>query len=99
MNIVLTELYPLNRAKPARARKSDPSTSHDAAKRTEAAAATHLLRSAIKAAVAHLGGATSKEVASMLLEDWYKVNKRMSECEGLYMTDEQRGGCKVWRSV
>ena len=99
MNIVLTELYELNRAKPARARRSDSSTSHDAAKRAEADTRTHQQRQAIGAAVAHLGGATAKELVSSTGIEYYTVQKRLSEVPGLYKTDDERGGCKVWRAV
>lgn len=99
MNIVLTELYPLNRAKPARARRSDPGTSHDAARRTEADTRTHWQRQSIRAAVAHSGGATARKISSMTGIGYIACQRRLSEVPGLYKTDEERGGCKVWRAV
>ncbi len=99
MNIVLTELYELNRAKPARARKRDSSTSHDAAKRAEADTATAWQRTRIKAAVSFLDGATAREIASFTRLDYITVQRRLSEIPGLYKTDDERGGCKVWRSI
>ncbi len=99
MNIVLTELYPLNRGKPARARRSDSSTSHDAAARAEADTRTAWQRNSIKAAVYILDGATAREIASFTRLDYITVQRRLSEIAGLYKTDDERDGCKVWRSV
>ena len=99
MNIVLTELYPLNRGKPARARKRDSITSHDAAKRAEADTATAWQRTSIKAAVSFLDGATAREIASFTRLDYITVQRRLSEIAGLYKTDDERDGCKVWKSV
>jgi hypothetical protein len=80
MNIVLTELYELNRAKPARARRGDSSTSHDAAKRAEADTATAWQRTSIKAAVSFLDGATAREIASF--------TRGWTARKGYAMTDE-----------
>lgn len=99
MNIVLTELYPLNRGKPSRARKRDSSTSHDAAARAEADTRTHWQRQSIRAAVSHLGGATAREIASITRLDYITVQRRLSEIAGLYKTDAERDGCKVWRAI
>ena len=99
MNIILTELYPLNRGKPARARKRDSSTSHDAAARTEADHKTHWQRQAIRAAVSFMDGATAKELAAITRIDYITVQRRLSEIAGLYKTDAERDGCKVWKSI
>ena len=99
MNIVLTELYPLNRGKPARARRSDSSTSHNAAARTEADYKTHYQRQAIRAAVSFADGATAKELVTLTGIEYYTVQKRLSEVPGLFKTDAERDGCKVWKSV
>ena len=99
MNIVLTELYPLNRGKPARARKCDSSTSHDAAARAEADTRTAWQRNSIKAAVYVLDGATAREIASFTRLDYITVQRRLSEIAGLYKTDDERDGCRVWKSV
>lgn len=99
MNIVLTELYPLNRGKPARARRRDSSTSHDAAARAEADTRTHWQRQSIRAAVYILDGATAREIASFTRLDYITVQRRLSEIAGLYKTDDERDGCKVWRAV
>lgn len=97
MNIVLTELYELNTPKPARARRTDSNTSHEAAERTEAATVTHWQRMAIKSAVMLLRGATAKEIAKLTGVDYITTQRRMSEVEGLYKTDDERDGCRVWR--
>jgi len=99
MNIILTELYPLNKGKPARARRSDSSTSHDAAARAEADYKTHYQRQAIRAAVSFADGATAKELVTLTGIEYYTVQKRLSEVLGLYKTDDERDGCKVWKSV
>ena len=99
MNIVLTELYELNRAKPARARKRDSSTSHDAAARTEADTRTHWQRQSIRAAVSRLGGATAREISKITGIGYIQCQRRLSEVPGLYKTDDERDGCKVWKSV
>lgn len=99
MNIVLTELYPLNRGKPARARRSDSSTSHDAAARTEADTRTEWQRQSIRAAVSFADGATAKELVTLTGIEYYTVQKRLSEVPGLYKTDDERDGCKVWMAV
>lgn len=99
MNIILTELYPLNRGKPARARKRDSSTSHDAAARTEADTRTHWQRQAIRAAVSELGGATAREISRITGIGYIECQRRLSEVPGLYKTDDERDGCKVWRAV
>jgi len=99
MNIVLTELYPINRAKPARARRTDSSTSHNAARRTEADTRTQWQRQIIKAAVSVMDGATAREIASFTRMDYITVQRRLSEIEGLYKTDAERNGCKVWKAV
>jgi len=31
--------------------------------------------------------------------DYITVQRRLSEIPGLYKTDDERGGCKVWRAV
>ena len=99
MNIIFTELYPLNRGKPARARRSDPSTSHSAAKRTEADTRTHWQRQAIGAAVGRLDGATAREISRATGIGYIECQRRLSEVPGLYKTDAERDGCKVWRAV
>ena len=99
MNIIFTELYPLNRGKPARARKRDSSTSHDAAARAEADRKTHWQRRAIRAAVSHLDGATAREISRVTGIGYIECQRRLSEVPGLYKTDDERDGCKVWRAV
>jgi hypothetical protein len=99
VNIILTELYPLNRGKPARARKRDSSTSHDAAARAEADTRTHWQRQAIRAAVSHLDGATAREISRVTGIDFISVSRRLSEIAGLYKTDDERDGCKVWKAI
>jgi hypothetical protein len=99
MNIVLTELYPLNRGKPARARKRDSNTSHDAAARAEADTRTHWQRQSIRAAVSRLGGATAREISKITGIGYIQCQRRLSEVPGLYKTDDERDGCKVWRAV
>lgn len=99
MNIILTELYPLNKGKPARARRSDSSTSHNAAARTEADYKTHYQRQAIRAAVSFADGATAREISRMTGIGYIECQRRLSEVPGLYKTDAERDGCKVWRAV
>lgn len=97
MILHFTELYPLNKGKKARARKSDPNTSHKAAERTESLAETHLQRQSIKHAIYTLNGATAKEISRWTGIDYIAVGKRLSEIEGIYRTDDELEGCKVWR--
>lgn len=99
MNIIFTELYPLNRGKPARARRRDSSTSHDAAACAESDSKTQLQREAIRGAVGFADGATAKEISSMTGFGYHVVQRRLSEIPGLYKTDAERDGCKVWKSV
>ena len=44
-------------------------------------------------------GATAKELVTLTGIEYYTVQKRLSEVPGLYKTDDERDGCKVWRAV
>ncbi len=80
-----------------RARRKHPQTSHDAAKTAEgsgAAVERFLLLEALKDAP---DGLTSKEAAAVTGIPWDHVHKRLSEIEGIYMTQLRRERCAVWR--
>jgi hypothetical protein len=86
-------IQPIN--KRARARKTDPGTSHDAAKRVELGKA-ELQRFRIASALA-LKPMTYQEVAEFLGESKYEIGKRICELgEGFAPTGEIRKGSRVW---
>lgn len=92
--------------RPPRARRADPQTSHEAAKRAAEFASNHEARifEAIKASAAR--GATAKEIAAVADLTDVQVSRRlkaMSETERIErraLTDcsgfESRNGCAIW---
>ena len=80
----------------ARARKSDPQVSHDAAKRVELGKAAQQ-RLFIAETLAEFGGMTVPELA-ISSGQWsdHELGKRIGECFGLAPIGESRNGSRVW---
>lgn len=80
----------------ARARKTDPAESHDAAKRVELGKAEQQ-RQWIHRMLKTWGPHTIPELASFQLR-WstHELEKRIGECFGLAPTGESRNGSRVW---
>ena len=91
--IVIDFIQPISRK--ARARKSDPGTSHDAAKRVELGK-TDLQRAAIKGLLLSGKRLTVKEMAHYLPWTAHELGKRVDEVAGAMPTGEERGGARVW---
>lgn len=89
------EAPPGRKAEPARARRSDPATSHAAAARAANFAASH--EGKILAALEQ-GPATFKEIASRTGLDPHAVARRLPYMGrfGVDKTDDVRDGCTVW---
>lgn len=83
-----------------RARRSDSVSSHIAAARHAATPRTHAQRAKIVETIkAARDGMTARQVSLATGMDYYVVQRRISECEGIIKTDEMRGGVMVWRAV
>lgn len=81
-----------------RARRSDPATSHEAAKAAvtrKADAERAAIRKCVNAAP---DGLTAREVSLRIGVDYVETQRRISEC-GLVKTAARRGGCAVWMAV
>lgn len=86
----------------ARARNSDPATSHDAAKRVEeSGVATGQRGMCLRAVQNHPEGLTSKEVAKKAGLDRYQAARRLPELReaGLVVNDGERDGEQLWKPV
>lgn len=84
-------------ATPARARRTDPDTSHQAAASVDV---THREQQVLDALAAHPGGLTTKEMADVTGVDRLSLSPRMKplELKGLVIrTEETRDGSTVWR--
>lgn len=81
-----------------RARKTDPSTSHEAAKFAYSTKADRE-RAAIYRALVFRGELTPKEIAGITGIDYIEVQRRMSETEGIAPTKGRRDGCRIWRAI
>lgn len=78
-----------------RARRTDPETSHKAARfATSQKAASERL--SIYLAVCIGGDMTAREIAVMADLDYIEVQRRISEVVGLKKTEAVRDGCRVW---
>lgn len=97
--IIFTDLRPAP-AK-ARARRTDPQVSHDAAKRAELGKAERQRR-AISDMLEQFGPQTCKELphhiyhhTELTMND-VQVARRINEVEGIAPTGESRNGSRVW---
>lgn len=85
-----------------RARASDPSTSHAAAKNAASGKAADLRQriqnglQAYKVYCVHPAGLTAREIAGRLGADYYDVQRRLSETANIRKTGEVRDGAMVW---
>lgn len=78
-----------------RARRTDPDTSHKAARfATSQKAAQERL--SIFLAVCVGGPMTAREIAHTSNLDYIEVQRRISEVHGLKKTEAVRDGCRVW---
>lgn len=79
----------------ARARRTDPETSHQAARfaNSQKAASERL---SIYMAVLNGGDMTAREIAHVTGLDYIEVQRRISEVTGLEKTKGVRLGCRVW---
>jgi hypothetical protein len=91
--IIFDWIQPINRK--ARARRTDPSTSHDAAKRVELGK-TDMQRAAIKGLLLTGRRLTVKEMAHYLPWPAHELGKRIDEVAGAMPTGEERDGARVW---
>jgi hypothetical protein len=91
--IIFDWIQPINRK--AHARRTDPSTSHDAAKRVELGK-TDMQRAAIKGLLLTGKRLTVKEMAHYLPWSAYELGKRVDEVDGAIPTGEVRNGSRVW---
>lgn len=85
---------------PARARRSDPTTSHAAAAQVDEFSNAHYAK--IRAALASVDGATIHEIAALTELDHVQVARRLKEMRGVIATPETRLGpsgrpCRVWK--
>ena len=78
-----------------RARRTDPATSHAAAANARTGRAQALRESILQALQDH-GAMTARELSDALGEDYFAVQRRMSEVPGIHRTGEARDGFAVW---
>lgn len=78
-----------------RARRTDPSTSHRAA-RNAASGITALRRLAIVEALRKNGPMTAMEVSEVTGINYIETQRRMKECPGIRRNGAERDGRKVW---
>lgn len=81
-----------------RARNTDPSTSHDAA-RFALSGKAESERRAIYRALVEGGPMTPREIASATGIDYYEVQRRMSETEGIEPTVAKHDRCRIWKAA
>lgn len=83
----------------SRARRTDPATSHEAAKfAMSKTAAGH--RYAIKRALQLFGPMTPRHISVATAIDYIEVQRRMSEVEGIERTGERHeNGQSIWRAI
>jgi hypothetical protein len=79
----------------ARARRTDPQTSHDAAKRVEQGKA-EFQRHDIISCINRYGGCTMLEVQNYIGWPKHELLKRVGEVAGIAPTGEKRNGFRVW---
>ena len=90
--IVFDFIQPIN--KRARSRRTDPSTSYDAAKRVELGKADQRRRD-IYLALEINGPMTFKELAVCTGIEQHEVSRRLSEIDGIMPTGQTRQGSRV----
>lgn len=78
-----------------RARRSDPSTSHAAARHAHGGKATQL-RADIRHTLQRHGPRTAREIAMLLDVSYFDVQRRLSETERINRTGVVRDGCHEW---
>ena len=81
-----------------RARRTDPATSHAAAKHAATGKAA-LERLDIVAALRIFGPMHYRQIAERVFMEPVAVARRISECAGIERTGEVRDGCCVWRAL
>ena len=91
--IILDDLRPA--PSKARARRTDPSVSHDAAKRVELGKAERQ-RQAIYTCLLNRGPMTVPEIADNFFWSAHELGKRMTEISEIACTGESRNGSRVW---
>jgi hypothetical protein len=79
----------------ARARRLDPQTSHDAARRVELGKAAEQ-RAYILLAIKQHGGLTVDQIACYGSYPKHELLKRVGEIAGIAPTGEKRNGFRVW---
>jgi hypothetical protein len=95
--IIFTDLQPAPRK--ARARRTDPVESHDAAKRVESSGICERQRQAIYDTLQQHGPQTVKELAMRFFWSKEALGKRVFEIRGIATTGESRDGSRVWGIV
>jgi hypothetical protein len=91
--IIFDFIQPINRK--ARARRTDPATSHDAAKRVELGKAEQQ-RQFIKHYLEVRGPQTVHELASYSEWTAHELGKRVGEISTIQPTGQTRQGSRVW---
>jgi hypothetical protein len=79
----------------ARARRTDPQTSHDAANSVTLDCMNEK-HTAIYSLLKINGPSTVKELAKWLCLNSHQIGKRIGEIKGIQPTGEVRGKCRVW---
>lgn len=92
--IIFTDLRPAP-AK-ARARRTDPQVSHNAAKRVEESGVCEIQRLAIYDILQRHGPQTVKEMATRLAWTKDELGKRVDSVRGIAPNGESRNGSRVW---
>jgi hypothetical protein len=92
--IIFTDLQPAPRK--ARARRTDPVESHDAAKRIESSGIGDRQRAAIYDSLKRHGPQTMTEVSMRYFWSKEALTKRVNDIPGIAVTGESRDGSRVW---
>lgn len=79
----------------ARARKTDPQTSYDAAKHVEIGKASEQ-RAYILLSIKQHGGLTIEQISCYGSHPKHELLKRVNEIAGIAPTGEKRNGFRVW---
>jgi hypothetical protein len=82
----------------ARARRTDPQTSHDAANSVTLDCMSDQ-RTAIYSLLKINGPSTVKELTKWLCLNSHQIGKRIGEIKGIQPTGEVRGKCRVWALI
>jgi hypothetical protein len=92
--IIFTDLQPAPRK--ARARRTDPVESHDAAKRIESSGICERQRQAIYDTLQQHGPQTVKELAMRFFWSKEALGKRVLEVGNIALTGKTRDGSREW---